>query len=102
MQNFNRGETFEVHLLRSSRREEALTLFSAFRFLAFRFFSLSLLTSAATSIERAQRLQHVRVIAERQRRMQSTDNVQFRDTNLERLARFRDDLLDGKLEAIRV
>src|ERR1035437_6071641 len=34
--------------------------------------------------------------------MQSADDVQFRDAELQRLARFPDDFLDGKLEAVGV
>ena len=34
--------------------------------------------------------------------MQAADDVQFRDADLQRLARLADNFLDGKLEAIRV
>ena len=57
---------------------------------------------ALPSFKRAQRLQHVGVITERQRRMQSADDVQFRDAELQRLARLLDNFLDGKLEAVGV
>ena len=64
---------------------------------------MSLLTSAATFVvERTQRLQHVRVVTERQRRMQSADDVQFRDAELQRFARFLDHLRNGQLETIRI
>src|SRR5581483_4568284 len=79
---------------RSSRREEARTLFAGRR--------MSLLTSAATRIDRPQRFQHVGVITERQRRMQSADDVQLRDAELQRLARLLHDLLRGELEAVGV
>src|SRR5882762_6807609 len=41
-------------------------------------------------------------MAEGQRRMQPTDDMQFRDANLQRFARLPDDLLDGKLKAVGV
>ena len=34
--------------------------------------------------------------------MQSADDMQFRDADLQRLARLRDDFLDGQLKAVRV
>ena len=49
-----------------------------------------------------QSLQHLEVIAERQRRMQTADDMQFRDAELQRLARFFDNLRHGQLEAIGV
>src|ERR1051325_5979646 len=53
-------------------------------------------------VERAQRFEHVGVIAERQRRVQSADDVQFRDAEPQRLARLLDHLLDAQLKAVLV
>ena len=86
VQDFNGGEAFELQLAvgttcRSSwPRGSTPTRFRG---------------SGATPsllVQRAQRLEHVRVVAERQRGMQSADDVQFRDAELQRLARLLDDL----------
>ena len=53
-------------------------------------------------VQRPQRLQHVGVVTERQRRMQSADDVQLRDTQPQRLARLLDNLLQRELEAVGV
>ena len=53
-------------------------------------------------IQRSQRPQHVRVIAERQRRMQPADNVQFRNTEVQRFTCFLNNLIDRKLKTIRI
>ena len=53
-------------------------------------------------IQRAQRLKHVGVVAERQGGMQPAHNVQFGDAQAQRLAGLLDDLLDGELEAVGV
>ena len=77
VQNFNGGETFELQF---PGRDDLLVVLAARQ------------RSPTIVIERPQRLQHVRVIAERQRRMQPADDVQFRDAELQRLARLLDDL----------
>ncbi len=53
-------------------------------------------------VERAQRLEHVGVVAERQGGVQPADDVQLGDAQAERLAGLGDDVLDGELEAVGV
>ena len=50
----------------------------------------------------AQRLEHVRVIAEREGRVQAADDVQFGDANIQGFAGLLDDLVHGELEAVGV
>ena len=101
VQNFNRGETFEmqpgsVEASRARRPGRA-----CFRYLH------ETRTRAGTlryraSIKRAQRLEHVGVITERQRRMQSADDVQFGDAEFQGFPRLFNDLPDGQLKAVGV
>src|ERR1019366_9279181 len=56
----------------------------------------------AIRVERAQRLEHVRVIAERQRRMQSADDVQFRDAEFQCLTGLFDHLVRRQFESVLV
>ena len=95
VQDFNRGEAFELKpgSCTGSCRHAADSLISI---------CSDRTTSRTLIIQRAQRLQHVRVVTERQRGMQSADDVQFRDAELQRLARLLDHLRDGQLEAVRV
>ena len=53
-------------------------------------------------VQCAQRLQHVRVVSERQRWVQPADNVQFRDAQTQRFPGLLDDFLDGELESVRI
>jgi len=87
VQDFNRGETFE---LQPWGRDGALhcPVVAARR--------------PYLRVERSQCLEHVHVVTERQRRMQSADDVQFRNAELERLTRLFDHLRNGQLETIRV
>jgi len=55
-----------------------------------------------TRVQRPQRPQHIRIVAERQGGVQPPDDVQFGDAELQRFARFRDDFLEAELKAIRV
>ena len=53
-------------------------------------------------IQRFERAQHIRVVTERKRWMQSADNVQFRDAQFRGLLRFFHDFFDAVLNAVRV
>ncbi len=53
-------------------------------------------------VQRPQRPEHVRVVTERQGRVEPPDDVQFGDAQLQRLAGLRDDLRDAKLKPVRV
>ena len=53
-------------------------------------------------VQRAQRLEHVGVVAERQGGVQPADDVQLGDAQAQRLAGLGDDFLDAKLEAVGV
>ena len=51
-------------------------------------------------INRAQRLQHIGVITERQRGMQAADDVQFRDSQLQGLTRLLHNLRVGEFKTV--